>query len=45
MTQIRSVAQTPRRPNELGVHSLDHFTLVMPDLAQAESFYGTSGWT
>ena len=29
MTQIRSMAQpSPRRPGELGVHSLDHFNFV-----------------
>ena len=44
MTQIRSMAQpTPRRPGELGVHSLDHFNFVVPDVAQAEKFYGLFG--
>ncbi|MBM3527283.1 MAG: metapyrocatechase [Alphaproteobacteria bacterium] len=32
-----------RRPGELGVHSLDHFTLVVPDAADAEKFYGLFG--
>ena len=40
MTQIRSMAQpVHRRPGELGVHSLDHFNFVVPDVAQAEKFY------
>jgi catechol 2,3-dioxygenase-like lactoylglutathione lyase family enzyme len=44
MTQIRSMAQpAQRRPGELGVHSLDHFNFVVPDLKQAEQFYSTFG--
>jgi catechol 2,3-dioxygenase len=44
MTQIRHIAQPiPRRPGELGVHSLDHFTLMVPDVAEAEKFYGAFG--
>jgi catechol 2,3-dioxygenase len=44
MTQIRSMQQpVQRRPGELGVHSLDHFTLVVPDVAEAEKFYGLFG--
>ena len=44
MTQIRSMAQpVPRRPGELGVHSLDHFNLLVPDVAEAEKFYGLFG--
>ena len=44
MTQIRSMAQpVPRRPGELGVHSLDHFNFMVPDLSQAEKFYGLFG--
>ena len=44
MTQIRSMAQpAQRRPGELGVHSLDHFNFVVPDVAQAEKFYGLFG--
>ena len=44
MTQIRSMAQpVARRPGELGVHSLDHFNFVVPDVAQAEKFYGLFG--
>ena len=44
MTRIRSMAQpVQRRPGELGVHSLDHFNFVVPDVAQAEKFYGLFG--
>ncbi len=39
MTQIRSLPSRPRRPGELGVHSVDHFNLVVPDLKHAERFY------
>jgi catechol 2,3-dioxygenase-like lactoylglutathione lyase family enzyme len=44
MTQIRAMNQpVRRRPGELGVHSLDHFTLMVPDVADAEKFYGLFG--
>ena len=43
MTQIRSVVRAVRRPGELGVHSLDSFNLVVPDLKVAETFYGEFG--
>lgn len=44
MTQIRSMAQpVTRRPGELGVHSLDRFNFMVPDLKQAEQFYGEFG--
>jgi catechol 2,3-dioxygenase len=44
MTQIRSMPQqAARRPGELGVHSLDHFNLQVPDVADAEKFYGSFG--
>ena len=40
MTQITSLKQPrPKRPGELGVHSVDHFNFVVPDLKQAQSFY------
>jgi catechol 2,3-dioxygenase-like lactoylglutathione lyase family enzyme len=32
-----------RRPNVLGVHSLDRFCLAVPDLAQAAEFYDAFG--
>jgi catechol 2,3-dioxygenase-like lactoylglutathione lyase family enzyme len=44
MTQIRHLAQpVARRPGELGVHSLDHFTFMVPDVAEAEQFYRAFG--
>ena len=36
-------APPPRRPNALGVHSLDRFAFSVPDLAVAERFYAASG--
>ena len=32
-----------RRPRPLGVHSLDRFGLVVPDLEIARAFYGAFG--
>jgi catechol 2,3-dioxygenase-like lactoylglutathione lyase family enzyme len=32
-----------RRTDVLGIHSLDHFSLTVPDLAQAQKFYTTFG--
>ena len=43
MTQIMSVKQQPRRPGELGVHSVDHFNFVVPDLKAAQKFYTDFG--
>ena len=43
MTQIRSQLVAPRRPGELGVHSVDGFHLVVPNLKQAEHFYSAFG--
>ena len=43
MTQIRSITHATRRPGELGVHSLDAFNLIVPDMKQAESFYTVFG--
>ncbi len=43
MTQIRSYTPQKRRPGALGVHSLDHYSLTVPDLAQAQSFYSDFG--
>lgn len=39
MTQIRSLPPRPRRPGELGVHSVDHFNFTVPDLQVAQRFY------
>jgi len=44
MTAIRKLHQQPtRRPGELGVHSVDHFNLTVPDIAKAAKFYGDFG--
>jgi catechol 2,3-dioxygenase len=39
MAQIQRMSPRPRRPGELGVHSVDHFNFVVPDLKQAQKFY------
>ena len=43
MTQIQRMAPQPRRPGELGVHSVDHFNFIVPDLKQAQTFYADFG--
>jgi catechol 2,3-dioxygenase len=44
MTQIRQLDNAvPRRPGELGVHSLNLFNLLVPDLEQARKFYSSFG--
>jgi catechol 2,3-dioxygenase-like lactoylglutathione lyase family enzyme len=43
MTQIRGFVGPTRRPGELGIHSLDGFHLVVPDMAVAKTFYGEFG--
>ncbi len=43
MTQIKQFSHIPKRPGELGIHSLDHFGLAVPDMNQAEGFYGAFG--
>lgn len=43
MTQIGGFIPGRRRGALLGVHSLDHFGLVVPDLAEAEGFYAAFG--
>src|SRR5437879_8311233 len=43
MTQIKSHIRPTRRPGELGVHSIDHFNLVVPSLKDAERFYSSFG--
>ncbi len=39
MTQIGHYIAPSRRPNALGVHSLDHFALAVPDLRDAQRYY------
>jgi catechol 2,3-dioxygenase len=43
MTAIQGFIQPSRRPGELGIHSVDHFHFVVPDLAVAQNFYGEFG--
>jgi catechol 2,3-dioxygenase len=45
MTQIRGYIPPTRRPDALGVHSLDHFALAVPDLEPARRFYSAFGLT
>jgi hypothetical protein len=44
MTAISTLSQpASRRPGVLGVHSIDHFHLMVPDAAKAAEFYGAFG--
>jgi catechol 2,3-dioxygenase-like lactoylglutathione lyase family enzyme len=43
MTQMGRYLPPDRQPGELGVHSVDHFSLYVPDLAKAEHFYKSFG--
>ena len=43
MTANQGFVKPTRRPGELGVHSLDHFHFVVPDLAAARTFYDAFG--
>jgi catechol 2,3-dioxygenase len=43
MTAIRGTFPAIRRPDALGVHSLDHFCFAVPDLARAAEFYTSFG--
>ena len=43
MTQIRSLTPQPRRLGGLGIHSVDHFNMVVPDLKLAQTFYSDFG--
>jgi catechol 2,3-dioxygenase-like lactoylglutathione lyase family enzyme len=43
MTQITGFIPPSRRPGVLGVHSMDHFTLQVPDLEEARRFYQVFG--
>jgi len=38
-----TISQATRRLGVLGVHSLDHFSLIVPDLAVAQAFYRNFG--
>ncbi len=43
MTQIRRLTGGTRRPGVLGVHSLDRFSMTVPNLEQARHFYQSFG--
>jgi catechol 2,3-dioxygenase-like lactoylglutathione lyase family enzyme len=43
VTQIGKYIAPSRRPNALGVHSLDHFALVVPNLEDARRYYSAFG--
>ena len=43
MTQIGGFIEATRRPGVLGVHSLDHFSMTVPDLEKAKTFYESFG--
>ena len=43
MTQIGGFIEATRRPGVLGVHSLDHFSMTVPDLEKAKIFYESFG--
>ena len=43
MTMIRSFTPQAKRPGELGVHSLDHFSVAVPKMSVAEDFYAAFG--
>jgi catechol 2,3-dioxygenase-like lactoylglutathione lyase family enzyme len=43
MTAITGFIAPTRRPDALGVHSVDHCSLVVPDLAVARTFYDDFG--
>ncbi len=43
MTQIGGYIPPIRKANMLGVHSLDHFSFAVPDLAKAQDFYDGFG--
>jgi len=43
MTSLRGHIEASRRPGELGVHSMDHFNLIVPNLKVAQKFYASFG--
>lgn len=43
MTAIKGFIGATRRPGVLGIHSMDNFNMIVPDLRQAEDFYSTFG--
>lgn len=43
MTAIKGFIGASRRPGALGVHSMDHFNMAVPDLQVAQHFYTAFG--
>jgi catechol 2,3-dioxygenase-like lactoylglutathione lyase family enzyme len=43
MTSMESPKTAGRRAGEVGIHSLDHFALAVPDLTEARDFYSAFG--
>lgn len=43
MTAITGRIGATKRPGELGIHSMDSFAMVVPDLKEAQSFYSSFG--
>jgi hypothetical protein len=43
MTAIHGYIKPSRRPGELGIHSVDHFHVAVPELAVAKNFYSEFG--
>lgn len=43
MTAITGKVAATRRPGELGIHSMDTFTMTVPDLTVADDFYRAFG--
>ncbi len=43
MTAIKGQIAAYRRSGETGIHSLDHFALVVPDIEKARTFYAAFG--
>lgn len=43
MTAITGKVGITKRPGELGIHSMDTFNLVVPDLKEAQDFYASFG--
>lgn len=43
MAEHENAPGARRRPNALGVHSLDHFSLILPDLSEAADFFSCFG--
>jgi len=40
---MQQLMKEPRRRELIGVHSLDHFCIAVPDLAKAQTFYDAFG--